>query len=354
VVTTGFARQNHLWRAGAAAVVVTATLLATAAPAEAHTVSGTRPTDYNSQILSVLPTVGGLSLRLLDLGNKVQLTNTGADDVTVAGYDGEPYLRVGPKGAFENRRSPAVYLNQTPAPATLPAIADSKAPPDWHKTSSVHTVRWRDRRTRWEGVDPPAVRAAPGGRHVVAQWSIPLRAGETPVVAAGSITWVPGPSAVPWLLLALGLFALTVFSAWLRRWGPDLAAALAVLIAVDAVHSFASAAAAGNSVLATIVRVVGLGFLSTLAWVGGAWAIGRLQRKNELGLLVGALAGFVIGLYSLGDTTILGRSQVAYVFPAVAARAAVALSLGLGFGLVVAVVFVFKRNPGLVTISTEA
>jgi hypothetical protein len=329
-------------------------IVAAATPAEAHTVTGTRPTNYQSQILAVSPEEKGLSLRLLDLGNKVQLTNTGAEDVTVGGYDGEPYLRVGPAGVFENRHSPAVFLNQTTPPAKLPSIADAKAPPDWRKTSSGHSVRWKDRRTRWEGADPPAVRAEPGARHLVARWTIPMRAVSTPVVATGSITWVPGPSAVPWLLTALAVCAFTVSLGWLRQWGLTLAAALAVLIAVDAMHSFASAAATGDSVAATILRVVGLGFLSTLAWIGGVWAIGRLQRKNELGLLAGAMAAFVIGLYSLGDTTILGRSQVAYAFPAVAARAAISLSIGVGLGVVVAVVMVFKRNPGLVTTVGEA
>ncbi|MDQ6928752.1 MAG: hypothetical protein M3159_08860 [Actinomycetota bacterium] len=315
---TGWA-WTGLRRAGAGALVATAILVVTAAPADAHTITGTKPTDYQSQILSVAPALAGLSLRLLDLGNKVELTNATGNDIVVLGSDGQPLGSVGPGG----------------------------------RVRSGHTAKWRDQRTRWEGADPPAVRAAPGVRHVVSQWSIPLQAGDMPVVVLGRITWVPGASAVPWLLAALGLFAITVSLAWTRHWGPALAAALAVLIAVDAVHSFASAAAGGDSVVVTIARVLGLGFLSTLAWLGGVWAIGRLQRKNELGLLVAALGGFVIGLYSLSDTTILGRSQVAYAFASVAARAAVSLSLGVGFGLVVAVVMVFKHNPGLVTQATE-
>jgi hypothetical protein len=358
------APHRGLRRAGAGALVAVALVLATAGPAAAHTVSGTAPTNYQSQIVSVAPKVSGVSLRLLDLGRKVELTNTGSDDIVVLGYNGEPYLRVGPTGVFENRRSPAVYLNQTAnqtttkttAPPKLPPQADAAAPPEWQKTSDNHYVRWHDRRTRWEGADPPAVRAAPDQQHLVGQWTIPMRSGtaDRPVVATGRINWVPGPSAVPWLLAALGLFALTVSLAWRQRWGPPLAGALAVLIAVDAVYSFASGAATGDAVVVTVLKVVGLGFISTLAWIGGIWAIGRLQRQHELGLLLAGMSGFVIGLYSLGDTIILGRSQVAYIFPAAAARAAVSVSMGVGVGLVVAVVLVFKHHPGLIKPASES
>jgi hypothetical protein len=321
---TAFMGQFHgtgaPWRAAVATLAAAAALLIfTAAPAEAHTVSDASPTNYKSEILSVSPTLPGLELRILDLGRKVELKNGTSSDVVVLGNDGKPYSRAGSNGTVR----------------------------------SGQTARWSDSRTRWEGPNPSAVRAAPNNRHTVGQWTIPMRAGDKPVVATGRITWVPGPSAVPWLLAALGLFVLTAALGWRRNWGPSLAAALAVLIAVDVVHSFASATAAADAILVTLARVLGLGFLSTLAWIGGVWAIGRLQRKQELGLVVGALAAFVIALYGLGDTSVLGRSQVAYLFPAIAARAAVAVSLGCGLGLVLAVVVVFKRNPGLVTRASE-
>lgn len=303
-----------------AMIVAAATLVLTAAPAAAHTVSGSSPTNFSSEILSVSPSVPGLDLRLLDLGEKVELTNDTGGDIVVLGDDGKPHLRAGNGGTIK----------------------------------SGDTARWSDSRTRWEGPNPPAVRAAPDKRHTVGQWTIAMRAGDRPVVATGRITWVPGPSAAPWLLAALGLFVLTAALGWRRSWGTALAAALAVLTAVDAVHSFASALAAGDSILVTVAKVLGLGFLSTLAWIGGVWAIGRLQGKEELGLLVAGISAFVITMYALGDTSVLGRSQVAYAFPAVAARAAVAVSVGVGLGLVAGIVVVFKRNPGLIKQATEA
>jgi hypothetical protein len=173
------------------------------------------------------------------------------------------------------------------------------------------------------GCGPPAVRAAPGQGHVVAQWTLELRQGAVPAAAVGRITWTPGPSPLPWLLLGL------------------------VLAAVR----FATAAASRDTVAATLVKVLLGAVLSTLARVAGAWAIGRLQRGQEvsrvLGLLAAGAAGIIIALYGLSDAFSLGRSQVPYVFPSVAARIAVASTLGLGAGVVAAVVVVFRRNPGL-------
>jgi hypothetical protein len=329
--------------------------VAVAAPADAHTVTGVPSTNYRSEIVAVSPPVPGVRLRLLDFGRRVELVNRTGVDVVVLGYQGEPYLRVGPGGVFENRRSPAVDLNraQVGAPTTtsLPPRVDASAPPVWHRIAAGRTVRWRDRRTRWEGADPPAVRAAPGQGHVVAQWTLELRQGAVPVAAVGRITWTPGPSPLPWLLLGLVLAAALASVAWSRRWASLLSGAVAVLVANDAVHSFGTAAASHDTVPATLVKVLLGGFLPTLAWVAGAWAIGRLQRDQEvsrvLGLLAAGAAGIIIALYGLSDAFSLGRSQVPYVFPSVAARIAVASTLGLGAGVVAAVVVVFRRNPGL-------
>src|SRR5205814_6457459 len=85
------------------------------APADAHTVTGVRPTNYRSDILAMLPRLPGVTVRLLDLGNRVELSNGSGTDVVVLGYFGEPYLRVGPHGVFENTRSQSVAMNRVTA-----------------------------------------------------------------------------------------------------------------------------------------------------------------------------------------------------------------------------------------------
>ncbi|MGH9190688.1 MAG: hypothetical protein ACRD0Q_11790 [Acidimicrobiales bacterium] len=318
-----------------------------AVPASAHTVTGVSPTNYRSEVVSVVPAVRGLRLRLLDLGRRVEVVNDTSTDVVVLGYEGEPYLRVGPSGVYENRRSPAVWLNRADAETEVgdapPPSFDAAAPPSWRRTGDGQALRWRDRRTRWEGVDPPAVQASPERPHLVSQWTVELRH-TVPVTANGRIVWVPGPSAATWLLTAVVLLGLTASLGWSRRWGPALAGATAALVAVDAVHSISTAVASGGSVLAIVVAVVFGGFLSVMAWVAGVFAVGRLQREDEWGLWTAGVAALLIALYSLSDATSLGRSQVSYAFPPATARAAVAASLGIGLGLLVAVAAVLKRR----------
>jgi hypothetical protein len=330
-------------------------VVAGAAPAEAHTITGVSPTDYKSEIVGVSPRLPGVSVRLLDLGNRVELTNHGSTDVIVLGYQGEPYLRVGPAGVFENRRSPSVALNQvsatTVSPTTTapPPTADVSAPPSWHRTGDGPSVRWRDRRTRWEGPAPPAVKAAPAATHVVVpQWLIGVRQGTQDATVSGTITYVPGPSPAPWLAVAAVLLAATAACGFLRRWGAPLSAALAILIAVDVVHSFAIAAASHDPLLVQIGRVVLGGIVATLGWIVGAASMGPLQEEREGGVVGAAVAGFLLASFSgVGDFATLTRSQVPFAFSASAARAAVAVTMGVGFGLALATLVVLRRHPEL-------
>lgn len=68
--------------------------------------------NYRSTIRSIVPPLDGLQLRIIDAGARVELVNHTGEEVVVLGYDGEPYLRIGPDGVFDNRRSPATYPNQ--------------------------------------------------------------------------------------------------------------------------------------------------------------------------------------------------------------------------------------------------
>ena len=175
-----------------------------------------------------------------------------------------------------------------------------------------------------------------------------MRRGAETAQVAGRITYVPGPSAVPWLAFAAVLFVVTTGAGFLRRWGAVMSAVLAVVIAVDVVHSFGIAAATHDPVLAQVTRVVLGGIVATLGWIIGAVAIGPLQDEREGGLVGACVAGFIFAVFSgLGDVATLTHSQVPYAFSAAAARAAVAVTLGGGLGLVAAALLVFRRHPEL-------
>jgi hypothetical protein len=170
------------------------------------------PFDPRIVILSVSPPVPGLSVRVLEAGNKLELTNRSGQQVVVLGYDGEPYLRVGPAGVEENERAPSTYLNRSTLPLArqrVPAQADPSALPRWRHVASQPVTIWHDHRSHWSGQGaPPGVRATPGREQVVVPtWPVPLRVGSRTVLVTGQIVWVPGPSPWPWMGLSVLLCA---------------------------------------------------------------------------------------------------------------------------------------------------
>ncbi|HEX6312993.1 MAG TPA: hypothetical protein VF152_15370, partial [Acidimicrobiia bacterium] len=174
--------------------IVLAGIAGSATPAAAHGDSGAGPTNYQTRVDSVSPPAAGIEVRAVDVGESLELVNTTDTDVVVLGYDDEPYLRVGPDGVYENRLSPAAYLNESPdsADAPVPAAVDPAAPPRWHRISGGDTVRWHDHRAHWMAEqDHPAVRRDPGSRHVVQPFTIELRRDGDTISVAGQVVWVP-------------------------------------------------------------------------------------------------------------------------------------------------------------------
>ncbi|MEU8191790.1 hypothetical protein AB0C00_31620, partial [Micromonospora carbonacea] len=177
-----------------------AAVLATATPAAAHGGESPDGTDYRAEVTGVAPARPGLTARVVEGGARLELVNRTGRPIEVIGYTGEPYLRVGPDGVYENSRSPATYLNRTLAGDTaLPARADPAAAPDWRRVGDGPTARWHDRRARWQESAPPAaVRADPTREQRVRDWAVPLRDGVEPVEIRGTLDWVPPPDAYPW------------------------------------------------------------------------------------------------------------------------------------------------------------
>jgi hypothetical protein len=318
------------------AAVVGGFLLASAAPAGAHGLGGLKPTNYETVLQGVTPHVPGLDLRILDLGTKVELTNHGRTDVVVLGYEGEPYLRVGPDGVFENRRSPATYLNRaTTITSKPPASANASAPPEWRRVSSDSTARWHDHRAHFMGTaDPPEVARDPGTRHVVDNFRIPLRVGSEAVVARGQIVYQPPPSPWPWVIGAVLLAALVVVLARASSWRTVFAVVLALLTLAEIVHVIGlwggSSASAGTKLGESAYSIAGI--LLGLVGLGWMWRKGADSAVPLV--LVAAIFLLVAG--GMADVTTLGNSQIPSTLPAGVARLLVALTLGLGAGLALA------------------
>ena len=317
-----------------ALIVVVTLVVGAASPAAAHG-GAVASTDYRARITAVSPRIDGVEIRLIEAAGRVELANRTSADVVVLGYEDEPYLRIGPRGVFENRRSPAVYLNATRSGGEpAPADATADAEPRWVRIADEPVARWHDHRLHWMTSDPEEVRTQPGRRHRVAEWELPVRLDQRELTVRGEIVYVPGPPVWPWLAGAVVL-AGVVFVVVRHRL---LAAAVALLGAADVVRvaglTFVVVGDAGER----FQQAVDVGTLSFVGWGLGVVAVARLRGGHDDGPVAAGLAGMLLavagGVLEWGD---LGRSQLAFALAGDVLRACVAAISGVGVGVTAAV-----------------
>jgi hypothetical protein len=324
----------RLSRAGSVALAGLLLMVGGAGPAQAHMIGIVgRASNYQTDVRDVTTSVPGLTVRVLQAGNQLELINRSRQEVVVLGYRSEPYLRVGPTGVYENRRSPSAYANRfANVPTRIPAGLDPAAPPDWRRIRNQPDAVWHDHRTHWSGPDPPAVAADRGHRQVVVpNWQIPLRLGQRTALIQGDIVWVPGPSPWPWALLAVAAFAVMLAAGW-RRWYGLLTLLAVAAVAADAFHTVGAFAASTAPVLPKAYS----SSISVCAWAAAVVAVwllrrGRLQAGRVLLLLAGTLLAFASALPDARD---LASSQLVYTLDPALTRAGIALTLGLGLGMI--------------------
>ncbi|PWR08662.1 hypothetical protein DKT68_14790 [Micromonospora acroterricola] len=335
--------RTLLARAGLVATAACAATLLTAAPAAAHGADAPDGSDYRTRTTGVAPARPGLEVRVVEAGARLELTNRTGRPIEVIGYSGEPYLRVGPDGVFENSRSPATYLNRTIAgDTTLPAEADPAATPSWRRVSDGPTVRWHDQRALWrESAPPDAVRAAPDREHRVRDWTIPVRDGADPAQIRGTLDWLPPPDAYTWWavtivgLLAVGALGLLAAAA---PAGARALSAVGALLVVGGALAVLYPVGRELDAGAQGVGALLVGLLSGQVWsllTGlGAIAAGcyALARRPAADFAV-ALAGACLALFAgVANAAVFARSVAPVPWPAEAARVMVALVLVTGAG----------------------
>jgi hypothetical protein len=174
------------------------------------------------------------------------------------------------------------------------------------------------------------------------QWTVKLRAGGRRVDVIGEVRWVPGPSPLPWLAGAALLAMAVVAVGRTRRWSDALAAALALVVALDLVQA-AGAWTAAQAPLAGKLLSIGA---SAAGWVLAGLAIRQLLRHRvESGLFQLLLAaGLLTVVGGLGDLGYLLRSQLATTLPTWVVRAAVTAKIGLGLGALTAAALRLQRT----------
>jgi hypothetical protein len=296
-------------------LTVAGALLAPATPASAHGGDAPEATAYRTTVTGITPPLRGLSVRTVEAGARLELTNDSGRTVEVLGYSGEPYLEVRPDGTYENVHSPATYLNATLAgEGPVPAIADPTAPPSWRRVSGSTTVRWHDRRMHWLEAAPHLSRT-----QRLRDWAVPLRDQTRMFQITGTLDWVPPPAAGWWwagaVLLAVVVAALAL--RWVR------AIRVVALIAGTTVLGYAVLRAMDGMPLSPVPVVVAL-----VAVVAGV-----LTFRPFLVALAGILLVVFAGL---GNAGVFGAAVVPAAGPAWLSRMAVLVAIGAGAGMIAA------------------
>lgn len=119
----------------------------------------------------VTPQIDGLELRVVHLdGPAIAVRNLSGSIVTVLGEDGEPFLKIGPRGVFANVASATTYRSIDPQADEVPPGIGARS--GWAKLSDDPAWSWFD----------PRLMPAPNR----SGWRIAMRAGTDTVVASGS------------------------------------------------------------------------------------------------------------------------------------------------------------------------
>jgi len=301
----------------------------------ASTIGGVVTLDENRQATGP-GEAPGVSWRVLANDALLEVTNTSGTELLVSGYENEPYLRMGPDGVWENRNSPATYLNndrfgQTP----VPERADAQAEPDWIRRGDGPTYRWHDHRIHWMATTmPPQVKVDPNVANVVLDWTVPFTIDGERLGLQGQLNWVPGPSAWPWLLAGLALVAPPVLLALRRPPGAPRRRALrqvgvlllTVVAGIDLVHAVDDLVA----VPATLTENLSAGSISAAILAIAALGIWK-GREGRAGAATALSIGAAVLVAGVGLTHLpsLTSSQVATLLPVSFTRAVVALNLAL-------------------------
>lgn len=343
----------------AAFVVVAAALLAlTAAPASAHTISGPKSTNYRSRVVAIAPSIPGISARVVDLGNKLEVTNRTSTEITVLGYEGEPYLRIGPQGVFENLHSQATYINRTRQGNTrVPPGVDTApdAVPEWKKVSSGHSTSWHDHNIHWmQAQPPPVVAGSPGAFHHLSQRDVTFLYNGEPVRIAVALDWVPGPSGLPWIPAIVALFVVALLAVLLPRWWRLVPVLLVLLVVFDIAHAIGYEIPRPGANPTKVLQFFTGGFVSIAVWIAAVPTVIALARRRAEALYGVVFVGLLVALIGgVSDLSALWKSQLPDAGPSWVMRFEVVVALGLGAGLVVGAVVQMVKSRAVAPPASE-
>jgi hypothetical protein len=168
--------------------------------------------NYLSVIERVTPGVPGISARVRESDDFIELRDRGGQEVTIYGYEREPYARILRNRTVQvNQRSPATYLDTGFSPTgSVPAKADPKAPPEWKTESHDGTFAWFDHRTHYLAAGVPVQVKDASHKTKVFDYEVPLRIDGRKGAIDGTLFWVGGAGASEPPILIVGIVVVLV------------------------------------------------------------------------------------------------------------------------------------------------
>lgn len=311
-----------------AAVLAGLWLIGSGGPAAAHGPAAEQPeaTNWVSEVVAGARPATGVEISVSAATGQVELVNRSQQVVTVMGYDGSPYLKVGPEGIFENRGSPSVALNHSSHGGGTHQTSDSAdaASPRWVHVSADRTIGWHDHRTHWMGAGlPPEV---DGARRPVLfrHWTIEVEVDGTLHPVRGELRWVPPPPLWPHGVLAVVTAVAAGLAARRLRGLVGVATGLAVAAVVGAAGTAATLPdPPGSAAVALVFPLLVLVY-------------GLAAPRRRRGVVAAGAAAVTLAVF-LTSHDLLVNSQLPTALPPTVARLTVTLATGLGTGLVISV-----------------
>ena len=290
-------------------------------------------TDWQSSIISIVPTTDAVSIDVLNGGEALRLTAKPGHTVLILGYRNEPYLRITADGEVQaNLKSATWWSNKTSTGSgSIPDSADPAAEPEWSTIGSNGSVAWHDHR----------IHAMPGVT-TGTDWTVLVTVDDMPLVIRGQLTKLPSHGPVLELLLAIVVAAMIVLLGFRRAWTICLVSVLfgAALAIVVAFGGWTATPSGFTHPWLPLLASVLAGALAV-----GSVLLRNASRRLRVTTMVGALA-------ALAWWVALNFSALTAVFvPNTFAAGVVRFVVGLGLGIVVGVAVVIVVSGGFINLN---
>ena len=186
------------------------------------------PTNYRSRVLEITPTTTAIAVKVVGGDGFLELEVRHGHTATVAGYQGEPWLRISADGHVqENQHSPSTFLNanrygRAPVPNGV-TVESATTSPVWKTVDRNGRFVWHDHRihymtpqirpTKVPGTNRVAIGSRPDGK-----WVVPMTVDSRPTSVIGELTLYSAPNPlIAWGVVLASLVVVAGIGFALRR-----------------------------------------------------------------------------------------------------------------------------------------